>query len=203
MTVIDLTSAAPADGSAERRVVDAALRCVGRWGVAKTTLEDVAREAGYSRATVYRLFPGGKENLFEAVASSEVERFFVQLAQWVHDADTLEDALIAGITYTANALTDHEALQYLLAYEPDVILPLISFAQADVLLRAVALATAPYLARFVGEDEAPAAAEWVARVVLSYTLTPADGFDMTDAESARRLVRTFVLPGLNQTVVTS
>ena len=40
MTVIDLTSVAPVDGSAERKVVDAALRCVARWGVAKKTLED-------------------------------------------------------------------------------------------------------------------------------------------------------------------
>ena len=48
----------------DKRIVDATLRCVGRWGLAKTTLDDVAREAGCSRATVYRLFPGGKDSLF-------------------------------------------------------------------------------------------------------------------------------------------
>ena len=32
--------------------------CIARWGTAKTTLDDIAREAGCSRATIYRLFPG-------------------------------------------------------------------------------------------------------------------------------------------------
>ncbi|MBV9252708.1 MAG: helix-turn-helix transcriptional regulator, partial [Actinobacteria bacterium] len=52
----------------DQRILDATLRCIGRWGVAKTTLEDVAREAGCSRATVYRAVPGGKDGLIEAVA---------------------------------------------------------------------------------------------------------------------------------------
>ena len=38
--------------------LDAALACVARVGVAKTTLDDVAKEAGCARATVYRCFPG-------------------------------------------------------------------------------------------------------------------------------------------------
>jgi hypothetical protein len=52
---------APVLGPAEQRVVDALLACIARWGVSKTTVEDVAREAGISRATIYRLFPGGKD----------------------------------------------------------------------------------------------------------------------------------------------
>jgi AcrR family transcriptional regulator len=34
------------------RVLDAALACVARVGVAKTTLDDVAKEAGCARASV-------------------------------------------------------------------------------------------------------------------------------------------------------
>ena len=40
------------------RILDAALACIARVGVGKTTLDDVAREAGCARATVYRCFPG-------------------------------------------------------------------------------------------------------------------------------------------------
>jgi len=43
----------------EQRMVAAAVRCVARWGLAKTSLDDIAREAGSSRATAYRVFPGG------------------------------------------------------------------------------------------------------------------------------------------------
>ena len=42
------------------RIVDAALRCLARQGIAKTTVDDIAREAGLSRATLYRAFPGGQ-----------------------------------------------------------------------------------------------------------------------------------------------
>ena len=53
----------------EQRIVDATTRCIARWGVAKTTLDDVAREASCSRATVYRLFPGGKDAVLEATGN--------------------------------------------------------------------------------------------------------------------------------------
>ena len=53
-----------------------AWRCIARWGVAKTTLDDIAREAGVSRATVYRTLPGGKDRLLAVVLDHEVGRFF-------------------------------------------------------------------------------------------------------------------------------
>ena len=69
----------PVAGSPEERIIDATLRCIARWGVGKTTLDDAAREAGCSRATVYRLFPGGKDGLLDAVCRAELARFFVGL----------------------------------------------------------------------------------------------------------------------------
>ncbi len=53
------------------RVLDAALTCVGRVGLAKTTLDDVAREAGCARATVYRCF-ANKQQLLVALVGREV-----------------------------------------------------------------------------------------------------------------------------------
>ena len=48
------------------------------------------------------------------------------------------------------------------------------------------------------KPKAARAAEWVTRVLLSYLACPAEGVDMTDAESVRALVRSFVLPGLGR-----
>ena len=45
------------------RVVESAERCFAQYGVAKTTVEDVARLAGVSRASVYRYFPGGRDEI--------------------------------------------------------------------------------------------------------------------------------------------
>ena len=56
------------------RLLQATYDCVARWGLAKTTVEDAAREAGVSRATVYRYFPGGRDELLSAVVGWEFSR---------------------------------------------------------------------------------------------------------------------------------
>jgi AcrR family transcriptional regulator len=183
-------------GTQEQRVIDAALRCAARWGIGKTTLDDVAREASCSRATIYRLFPGGKDALLEATTRLEIDRFFTGLAQRFDEAASLEDLLVSGIVYASRSLAGHEALQFILAYEPEVVLPKVAFRQADRVLDAVSSFAAAYLAPYVGATEAPRVAEWVTRVVLTYTLAPADGVDVGDEQSVRRLVRTYILPGL-------
>jgi len=183
-------------GTQEQRVIDAALRCIARWGIGKTTLDDVAREASCSRATIYRLFPGGKDALLEATTHLELTRFFTGLAQTFEQAGDLEELLVGGMVYASRALAGHEALQFVLAYEPEVVLPKVAFRQADRVLTAVSSFAARYLVPHVGAEEAPRVAEWVARLAITYTLAPADGVDVGDEESVRRLVRTFVLPGL-------
>src|SRR3974390_501568 len=86
------------DRSSQRvRIVDATLRRMATHGVRKTTLDDVAREAGVSRATLYRTFPGGKEAVLAAVVETEAARFFSALAVVMGEAHDLEDVLVAGM----------------------------------------------------------------------------------------------------------
>jgi AcrR family transcriptional regulator len=198
MPVATLPAAtAPVRAVSEERVVAAALRCIARWGVAKTTLDDVAREAGISRASVYRVFPGGKEGLFEAVAQFEVRRFFHTVAARMSESDTLEDTLVAGMAEAGRLMLGHAALRFLMAHEPGVVLPRLTFAKLDEVLAAASYATAPSLERWLDRPTALRTAEWVGRLVLSYVCTPGDApVDIADEHSVRRLVRTFVLPGL-------
>src|SRR5215217_9191908 len=49
--------------SVRSRVLDSALELVGRHGLAELSMDELAAQAGVSRATLYRLFPG-KEALF-------------------------------------------------------------------------------------------------------------------------------------------
>lgn len=180
----------------DQRILDATLRCVARWGVGKTTLEDVAREAGCSRATVYRSVPGGKDGLLDAVVAHELDGFFGQLGRRLEAAASLEDALVQGMAFASQWLANHAALQFMLAYEPETVLPHIAFRRMNEVLAVAAGFVAPYLARWLPADDALRAAEWGARIVLSYTSCPADDVDLADEASARRLVQTFVLPGL-------
>ena len=193
MSVVE--AAAPA--TQVERVVDAALRCVTRWGVAKTTLDDVAREAGCSRATVYRLFPGGKDGLMTTVAQYEIARFFAAVGHRMDAAATLEDMLAEGMTEAGRRILGHRPLQYLLEHEPEAVLPRLAFAEMEHVLRTCSQFAAPYLRRHIpDEDQALRAAEWVVRLVVSYSITPAPGVSLENEESVRALVRTFVLPGL-------
>ena len=178
------------------RVIDGAISCLARQGVAKTTLDDVARAAGCSRATVYRVFPGGKDAVLGAVVDTEVSRFFSALAVRMGAATDLEDVIVAGMTEAATGVIGHPVLGYLLGQEPEVVLSTLAFARMDQVLAVTCAFTTPFLGRWLDQAESKRVAEWAARIVLSYLLCPAEGVDLTDTRQVRRLVRLFVLPGI-------
>src|SRR6478672_2222756 len=61
----------PADVDAARqRLLDAGEACIDRYGLAKTTVEDIATEAKVSRATIYRYFDNRDELVLAVVLRS-------------------------------------------------------------------------------------------------------------------------------------
>ncbi len=196
--VIDRSGrSAPGTGTLEERIVDAMLECIGRWGIAKTTADDIARAAGISRATLYRVFPGGKDVAFDAVIRREARRFFDVITERLDAADRLEDLLVIGIVEAARFLIGHEALGYLLAHEPERVLPAFAFHRLDRTLSVATGFATPHLRRFVAdEDAAGAHAEWIVRLLLSYAANPSPTLDLTDDDSVRRFVTTYLLPAL-------
>jgi AcrR family transcriptional regulator len=182
------------DGTAAR-LLDATVACIARVGVSKTTLDDVAREAGCSRATLYRYFPG-KPPLLGALVNREAAALERELRTAAADALTLEDAVVAIVFRASGWLAGHPALQFVVAAEPEILLPHLAFDGADRVLHAGATVVAPALARFLGPDGAERAGEWLARMILSYFCSPTDLVDLADPLSVRRLVADFVVPGL-------
>jgi AcrR family transcriptional regulator len=180
----------------EQRMVAAAVRCVARWGLAKTSLDDIAREAGSSRATAYRVFPGGKDRWVDTVVRHEVGRLFREAEDELGETTTLEELLCGGVTIALRMLTEHEALTYMLRHEPELVLPHFAFHRLDRLFMYATELSRPHLARFLPDDDIAPAAELVARVVLSYAFRPSDAVDHRDPDSIRRLVRTYLLPAL-------
>ncbi len=188
----------PADQASPHRVriIDATLTCLARHGTAKTTVDDIARRAGVSRATVYRVFPGGRDEILSAVVDTEMARLFSALGVCLGEASDLTEALVAGIVEASSRIRNHAALAYLVANEPEVVLGHLAFDESDRLLTTASRFTAPFLARWMTPDEAGRVAEWATRIVLSYAIAPAAGTDLTDRVAARRLVTTFVIPGI-------
>lgn len=177
------------------RVIGAALECFGRWGIAKTTLEDVAREAGLSRATVYRLFPGGKSAILNSVGEREVARLFLEISAIAEAATSLDELLVTTIVSASETLRGHRALNYLLAHEPQVILPLMAFDRLDPVLELARTMWTPSLARFVPETLAGELVEWGTRMVISHTFAPGL-VDPCAPDQVRRLVEELLLPGV-------
>lgn len=183
--------------SIEDRVVEAMLECISRWGIAKTTADDIARAAGISRATLYRTFPGGKDVALDALLRHEARRFFDVVTERLDGAASLEDLLVIGITEAARFLRGHDALRYVLTHEPERVLPAFAFHRLDRALGIATAFTAPHLRRFLPDDEAAATqAEWIVRILLSYAMNPSPALELTDDASVRRFVTTYLLPVL-------
>lgn len=178
------------------RIVRAAAACVARWGLSKTTVEDAAREAGVSRATVYRYFPGGRDELFAAVVARENARFLGRLYDAVRDAGTLEAVLEAGLSFAHRDVGAHGVLQRVLQTEPDVLLPKLTVEAAGA-QKMIASFLEPYL---VSQPLAPGvepgtAADFLARMALSYISSPGR-WDLDDPADVARLVRGELLGGV-------
>lgn len=180
------------------RIVGALLGCVGRWGIGKTTADDVAREAGVSRATLYRTFPGGMEVVLDTAVRREAARFFELVTSRLEAAPDLTEMLVVGITEAARFLAGHAALRHLLEHEPERLLPAFTF---DRLARTLEVATSfaqPHLQRFVPDAAAAAdGAEWVVRILLSYATNRSGALSLTDETDVRRFVTTYLTPALD------
>jgi AcrR family transcriptional regulator len=194
LRVVDPDDALRAEPEAAERILEATLVLVARWGVAKTTLADVAKEAGCSRATVYRAFPGGKGHLLGALADRELAAYLGSILDAIDAADDLGEALTMALVIGARLLRDHDAAQFLLEHEPAVLIPFLGFHEVEHLYRHTAAQAAPHLERFLPVDRAAWAAEWAARLFITYLFNPADHLDLADPDAARRLVGRYLLP---------
>jgi AcrR family transcriptional regulator len=198
-----MTGAGDAERAVHDRVLDATKRCCERWGIAKVTIDDIAAEAGTSRATIYRLFPGGRDVLYEALRVRETEEFMAELMARVSGAETLEEVVVRGVVHATRMLQADEHIKLMLASEPG---EMVGQLTVDGLPRIFRVATAfltPFFAPHIGREQSARLAEWLSRVVISYFLAPSRYVDLADEASATEFVRHFVLPAFEPSSVSS
>ena len=188
---------AVAPAPVDLRIRAAVLACIGRFGLAKTTIDDIAREADCSRATLYRYFEGKPEIVRSAVAAEQA-RVVAVVVEAGRAEPTFADAVIAVVVAGARELRGHDALQFLLAHEPEAVLGHLAFGPGDRLLIAIGDAVAPAFDRWLAPDDATRAGDWLARVVRSYALMPHPPIDLTDPTTASAFLAQLVIPGLEE-----
>ena len=113
------------DGETRQIVYDAARHELAGNGYAATSMETVARRAGVSTKTLYRLIPN-KAALFEGMVSDRLERFLAEVKLNDLEHADIEAALYAALMACAKLALDKEviALQRIVLQEatqfPDI-----------------------------------------------------------------------------------
>lgn len=179
----------------DTRILDAAKRCVEQWGIAKVTIDDIATASGTSRATIYRLFPGGKDVLFEALRVRELTEFFDALTVAVAAEDAPDgvegfSALVVRLITTATAeLRADQHLAIMLASEPGETLGQLTVAGLPRIIRVATDYLVPMVEPYVAPADPVLLIDLLVRLTISYFLAPSDHVDLGDPESARAFIR--------------
>lgn len=80
------------DNPTRSRILEAGIKLFSRYGYMKTSLEDIAREAGIAKATIYYYFPS-KEETFLAAFRDKAQELFEVLERQIAEAQTFEEKL--------------------------------------------------------------------------------------------------------------
>lgn len=155
------------------RILDASLATMADHGIARLSLEDVARRAKVSRQTVYRYFPSKKE-LLDATVLREEQVFIANMISAAERHRELEPALRAAIEAAMRTGQAHALLNRLLATEPNSLVALVTTDKGPVLSaarQALGEILGGWLPR-VAKARQTMAIDAVARLLVSYVVNP-------------------------------
>jgi len=190
------------DTSVPDRIVAAAARLISSQGLRATSVDDIASAAECGRATVYRYFPGGRAELLEVTLGQGVERIFASCARATDRAASLAEAAAGTINIAVLQLSNDAVVQQLLVDEPDTMATLISPMRIEPLVERASEWGIEHFSRFVEPAIAAHVGEWCVRVVTDHLRSPAPVIDITQADIARTLVDTFLMPTLTHSTLT-
>lgn len=181
------------------RLLDAAEECLVRQGIRSTTMLEVARTAGVSRAWLYRHFPD-KPALLGAALVRLGDAFWDETHQRLAAVSGL-DRRIALAVELGRTLEPGMLLLRLQEGEPDEFATAIGAGIRDIIP-----SLAGFWTRYVEEAiaageirddlDVPATTEWILRIVISLTTMPGATLDVTDMDAVLAHVRRYVMGGL-------
>lgn len=173
-------------------ILDATKVAIERWGVERLTINDVCEVAKVSRATLYRVFPGGKEVLLEALRVRELELFFTTMRAHAEGESTLEDTIVRCMVVATSELHNDQHLALMLAAEPGDVLAQLTVQGVPRIVRVATTYLTPLLEPYLSRKEAAALVEVLARLVISYFLAPSSQYDFTNESQTRTFIRAHV-----------
>ena len=179
-----------------RSLLVAAETCVRRYGIAKTTMGDVAAEAGVARPTVYRYF-ADRDELLVAVVERRSRMLIDRAAAYIGKQAKLADKLVEGLIFLVAKGRQDEVIRLIVSPEHIHFAPGLlggSGAAADLTeaLWQPILAAAVQAGELDPRMDLRAACVWLAQVQI--LLVGRLDSEPTDTDAQREMLRAFVLP---------
>ncbi|MBW2388847.1 MAG: TetR/AcrR family transcriptional regulator [Deltaproteobacteria bacterium] len=180
------------------RMLDATESCLARFGLAKTTIEDVAQAAELSRATLYREF-GNRDALLLAVAARDAERTASEAELFLQQFDDVGSWIVEGMLFCLREIPKRPVIsQFLAPQEFGAASRLILTSERMRAIGSEMLRPMFEPARREGllqrDLELDALMEWVLRILMSYLAVP--GPASRTEEDLRQLFRRLLLPAV-------
>jgi AcrR family transcriptional regulator len=179
--------------------LDAAAACYLRLGVARTTANDIAREAGVSRATLYRRH-GSHEAIFLAVLHRESVAMAADARDHLDQLSVTDpaEAALEGMMFAIGQIRTRPVHAAVFGGESAAY----AAGQAirmEALQRIGEAGVRPLVIRGVGEgtlseDDVEDLVDWILRILISYAAVPGDGGRRP--EEIRRQLTSWFLPAL-------
>ncbi|QFG23775.1 TetR/AcrR family transcriptional regulator [Actinomadura sp. WMMB 499] len=182
------------------RVLDAAYEQFARFGVQRSTMEDVARRAGVSRITVYRRF-ATKDALVEHVVRRELRRYFDRFLIDIKRAETAADRVVLGFVSSLRAIQRNPLIGGLIVAEPDLLVPSM-VSDGGKTLATVRQFVAGQLRReqragnVADGLDIDLVAEMMVRISASFLAIPSLVIDLDDDEQLAAIAERFLVPML-------
>jgi AcrR family transcriptional regulator len=175
------------------RILDAAERCMGRFGLQRVSMNDVAVEAGVSRGTVYRYFPV-REDLVAAVLERTAVAFVEASEARVDTGETITDQVAEAVLFVHGHRDDVEFTLTLPA-GTDSLLAMLLSVHIGPLLEAWVDFWRPRLAAAAERGELRPGldhrqvGEWIVRLCFTFAVMPSVALDLSDERAVRDFVR--------------
>jgi AcrR family transcriptional regulator len=100
------TSSDESFGPTQERILTSALGLIGRRGVRRLGMREIAETAGVSRGTLYRYFPS-KDHVLAAAAAFDAQRFSDGIDEVLTAASSPEDRITSFMAYAFDFIRSH------------------------------------------------------------------------------------------------
>jgi AcrR family transcriptional regulator len=175
-------------------ILDAAVGELRDYGLRRTSVDNVARRAGLSRATVYRRFES-KNVLVQAALVRESARFFGEIVAAIGPLPTAEERLVEGFVVGLRKVRTDALLTRLLVSDPEELVPYLTLRGAGVIAAASEFLVSQYAEVGGTMTRDPRVlAEMLVRLAISFTLTPDGSIAVADDNAVRDFARGYLVP---------